>query len=326
MRLVIGIDLGGTKISAAVADERGQVLGRGRAETRASEGPEGALGRMIAAVAEAAAAAGVDPRQATAIGVGSPGPLDLARGLILGSPNLGWHDFPLRDRLAAHFGLPVALDNDCKAGGLGELRFGAGQGARHLIYVGVGTGIGGAVILDGRLWYGATGNAAELGHTVVDLDGPPCGCGARGCVEAIASGSALARLGRAAARAGRAPGLLALAGGDPDRIDGGTVAAAARAGDPEARAIWDRAIRALGAALATFVNAFSPEVVVLGGGVAEKNGPAYVAAVAEAAGHLALRANWAPVRVVPAALGGDSALLGAVALALDRAGLPASTG
>lgn len=316
---VIGIDLGGTKVKAAVADGHGRILGQAGLPTRAAAGGGAAFGQIVAAVEQAAAAAGADPRRAAAIGIGSPGPLDLQRGLVVNAANLGWVNFPLRDRLRETFGAPVALDNDCKTGGLGEYRFGAGQGARTLVYFGIGTGIGGAAILDGQQWYGATGNAAELGHTIVDLDGPPCTCGAIGCVEAIASGWALTRQGQEAARAGRSPLLLELAGGDVTAIHGGTVARAARAGDPAARAIWERGVRALGAAVASAINAFSPNLVVLGGGVVEKNGAEYVQAVAAAAARLALAANWAAVQVRQAALGEDSVLVGAVALALTRA-------
>lgn len=318
-QFVVGIDLGGTKIKAGVADLQGRLLGQARAETRAQEGAGAAFGRIARAVEEAAAAAGVEPRRAAAMGIGSPGPLDLKRGLVVDAANLGWVNYPLRDNLADRFGVPVVLDNDCKAGGLGEFRFGAGRGARHMLYYGVGTGIGGAVILDGRLWYGATGNAAELGHTIVDFDGPMCTCGARGCVEALAAGIGLTHRGRDAAREGRSPMLLELANGDLQAIDGGTVAQAARAGDPAAQAIWERGLWALGAALATGVNAFSPQVVVLGGGVVGKNGAEYVAAVAAHAARLALAANWAAVQVRQAELGEDSVLVGAVALALDLA-------
>ncbi len=320
MGVVIGIDVGGTKVQVGVADAHGQVLSRERVETRARDGAEQVFAQVVQAVTAAAAGAGVQPEQALAIGIGTPGQLDLEQGLVVDSPNLPWRHYPLREQLSQRFGgVPVALENDCKAGGLGEFRFGAGRGSRHMVYLGVGTGIGGAIFVDGRLLYGATGNAAELGHTVVDLDGPPCGCGGRGCVEALASGSGLTNLGRAAAAAGQAPLLLELAGGDLQRIDGGTVVAAARAGDAGAVAILDRATRALGAAVATVVNTLSPEVVVLGGGVVERNGAGYVTAVTEQARRLALAANWRAVQVRQAALGAESVLVGAIALALEQA-------
>jgi glucokinase len=325
---VIGIDLGGTKIIAALADENGRILGRATAETRAHEGAEKGLERIASTVEAAALAAGLGPRGAAAIGIGSPGPLDIRRGMILDAPNLKWKQVPLRDWLVQRFGRPVVLTNDCKAGGLGELRYGAGRGAREMVYFGIGTGVGGAVIQNGQITYGHTLNAGEIGHIVVDLDGPDCACGAQGCLEAIASGAGIGRAGERLAREAAARGaalteetpgarLLRLVDGDPTKVHGGHVAQAAAAGDPGAQAIMMRAARAIGAAAGSMMNALGPEVVVIGGGVMAKNAEAFLPVIQEVAARVALPGCGAPVKL--AALGEESVVMGAIALALDLA-------
>lgn len=318
MSFVIGVDLGGTKILAVAADLNGNVYTIARAETRAHEGGDTGVEQIARAVEEACRAIGKEPKDALALGIGSPGPLDLEKGLIVHTPNLPWGIYPIRDRLSARLGgTPVTIDNDCKVGGLGEFRFGAGKGSRTMVYFGVGTGIGGCVIVDGQIQYGASGNASEVGHMVVWMDGPVCGCGTAGCVEAVASGSGLTRRARELVRSGRGAALLQIAG-TVDAVDAGTVARAAAAGDPEARRLWEQGIQALGIGAANMMTTLSPEVIVLGGGVVEKNGEAYVDAVAAAARKYAFGPNAEATRIVPAALADESALRGAVALALAK--------
>ncbi|HEY3367951.1 MAG TPA: ROK family protein [Symbiobacteriaceae bacterium] len=319
MHYVAGVDLGATKIIAAIGDAEGNVLARAQTDTLAHEGSDAGVRRIARLIEQVAFVAGVDARKASAIGVGSPGPLDIKRGMILDAPNMKWKDVPLRDLLEAHFGVPVAVTNDCKAGGLGEHRFGSGQGTREMVYLGVGTGIGGCIIQNGQVVYGSTGNAGEIGHVVIDLAGPRCGCGAQGCLESISSGSGIGRAGQEAARTPEGGFLRDLAGGAPDQVHGGTVAQAAAAGDAAARAILSRAAKALGVACSNLMNLLGPEVVVLGGGVMAKNGPAFLAEIEAEAKKQVLAGCWAPVKL--AALGEDSALRGALALALDRAGL-----
>ncbi len=315
MKFVIGVDVGGTKIIAAAANEAGEILALAQTETRAHEGAEAGVRRIIGMIEKAAGRAGLDPRQASAIGIGSPGPLDIQRGMILESPNLKWSNLPLRDLVAEHFGVPAALTNDCKAGGLGEHRYGAGRGTSEMIYLGVGTGIGGCIISGGKILYGATGNAGEVGHMVIEMDGPLCGCGGRGCLEAVASGSAISRAGREVAATPEGGRIRELAGGDPEQVHGGHVARAAAEGDPAAQAILDRAARGLGIGAANLMNALGPEVVVLGGGVMAKNGSAFLAKVEAAVREQVLPGCEAPLRM--AELGEESVMRGAVALALD---------
>lgn len=311
MAYALGLDIGGTKLIAAAGTPDGRILAEATAETRAHEGGIAAVRRAAALLRAAAWQAGLDPAEATGLGVGAPGPLDLRAGMLLDPPNLGWGEFPLRDLLRAELGLPVWLTNDCKAAGLGEHRFGAGRGAAELLYLGIGTGIGGCIISGGQVRYGFTGNAGEFGHMTVALDGPVCGCGRRGCLEALASGSAIGRMGREAALRGDGAALLALAGG-VEGITGATVAAAAAGGDPTAAAIVERAAVALGTAIGSLMNGFGPERVILGGGVVAKADQAYLSQVADAARQAALPGCLAPV--LRAELGEHSGLYGALAL------------
>jgi glucokinase len=307
------VDLGGTKILTAVADGDGRWLGEDYRPTEVELGPEGVIARIIASLREALARAGAAGAALSAIGVAAPGPIDFERGVIVEAPNMpGWHELPLAARIGAAFGCPAVLENDANAAGWGEFVAGAGQGARHLVYLTVSTGIGGGLVLDGRLYRGATGSAGELGHIVIDPAGPVCGCGARGCLEALASGTALAREGQAAATDGRSPMLGRVA--TEREVTAEDVADAAAAGDAAARSIIAAAADALGQGLSDFVNIFNPDVIVIGGGAAKIGAPLLDPAVAA----MRARAFQRPamhVRVLPAALGDRAVAAGVLALA-----------
>lgn len=314
---VAGIDLGGTKIYAALADLTGQILAELKIPTRAQEGAEAVIHRLAATVVQLQEKAGrADPP--LALGVGAPGPLNAATGVVYQAPNLGWRDVPLKEKLERLLGIPVYVDNDANLAALGEHRWGAGQGAEHMVYITVSTGVGGGLILGGRLYRGASHGAGEIGHMVVDPRGPRCGCGSFGCLEALASGTAMARAARRLVEEGRGKGILAAAGGDPESITSLAVAQAAAAGDEEARAIISEAGRALGIGVASLINLLNPAVVVLGGG-AMRVGSLLWEAMAEEVGRRALEASRRAARIVPAALGERSGVLGAVALALEEA-------
>jgi glucokinase len=202
------------------------------------------------------------------IGVACAGQIDPVRGAIVYAPNLGWRDVPLRERLAATFGVPVVVDNDVRAAAWGEFRYGA-HGVRSLLAVFVGTGIGSGAVLDGALWRGAGNSAGELGHTQAVPDGLPCPCGARGCVEQYASGSGFQRRFRAAREAGTATRLTELCDGDAGALTAPMVAAAANAGDDLARVLWADCRRYLTMAVANAVTLLNPAALILGGGVIE---------------------------------------------------------
>jgi len=249
------------------------------------------------------------------LGVGSPGTLDSA-GVVYNSPNLAWHGVPLKKMLEDMSGMPVVADNDANLAALGEYRFGAGRGARHMVYVTVSTGIGGGLIIGGQIYRGAGGGAGEAGHMVVDPGGPLCGCGRRGCLEALSSGTAIAARARELVAAGKGEIILREAGGNSGEITSVTVGKAARGGDPEATGIIVQAGTYLGMGMAGVVNLLNPDRLVLGGG-ALKTSPLFWDSMYRELSARALRSSLDSTGVVAAGLGSRSGLMGAVSLALD---------
>jgi glucokinase len=341
---VAGVDLGGTKIYTLLATAEGTVKAEAKVPTEAGRGYEAVVERIAETVAAVAAQAGARPENVRVVGVGAPGPLDPQTGIVHQAPNLGWKEAPLRADLEARLGLPVRLENDANLGALGEYAFGAGRGGTELVYVTVSTGIGGGLILRGEIYGGAGGGAGEIGHITVVPGGPRCRCGSRGCLEAVASGTAIALRARelldggagggagapagnggTGVRAGAAgtggtcvrpgAGILALAGGAAEAITAATVARAAEAGDWQARAILDEAAWHLGTGLAAVVNLLNPGLVVLGGGVM-RSGRLLWERMDTSLREQALEAAYRQVRLVPGALGARAGALGAVALAL----------
>lgn len=265
----IGVDVGGTKIAAGVVDEKGTILARTRRDTPA-QNAAALVEAVVAVTTELAADYDVD-----VVGVGSAGFVDVSRSRVMFAPNLAWRDLALRDEVAAATGLPVVVENDANAAAWAEFRFGAAADVNDMILLTIGTGVGGALVLDGALYRGAHGFSGELGHVRLVPDGALCACGLRGCLEAYASGSALVRHARSAATSaavaipGSAARLLELADGDPDAISGPMVTTAAREGDELARNLIADVGHWLGAAMGLFTAAFDPAAFVIGGGVAD---------------------------------------------------------
>jgi glucokinase len=311
-RQAVGIDIGGTKIAAMRISDEGEIRDRTVIPTPATD--QNAALPAIEAAGTAVLEDGV-----VAIGVGLAGLIDVRSGVLLSAPNLAWRNLPVSEGLAARFGLPVTVDNDATAAAWGESRLGASRGYDDSLFVGVGTGIGGGIVAGGRLLRGAHGHAGEIGHIIVDPDGPPCGCGNRGCWEQVASGLAIARAGGRAVAEEPGSMIARLAGGDPRRATGELVTEAARKGDAAAVAILTTVARRLGEGVAGLVNVLDPEVVVIGGGVGEAGdlllGPlreAYLAAVEGAD----VRPE---VSIVEARLGNDAGAIGAALLAIEAA-------
>lgn len=310
---VIGVDLGGTKIYTALALPNGDLLAESLVPTEAGGGLEQVLANIVATVREVTDKGGPG-NHVRALGIGAPGPLDAATGLVYFAPNLNWHNVPMKDLLQEALGLPVQVDNDANLAALGEQVYGAGQGTRDMVYITVSTGVGGGLILDGRIYHGTGGGAGEVGHTTVDPHGPVCSCGNQGCLEALASGTAMARVARELVAAGGGKGMLEAAGGRAGEITAITVSSTAAAGDPEAKAILAGAGRFLGIGVANVINLLNPELVVMGGG-AMKAGPPLWAAMEAEVQQRSLAASLKRVRIVPAKLGSRAGLLGAIALA-----------
>lgn len=348
--LVVGIDLGGTQIRTAVL--RGaQVHARAAMLTGSDSTPESVLPRIYATIQEVLDSAGTTLGEIVGIGVAAPGPLDNRTGILYEPPNLpSWTALPLRDILQNRYHKPVFVENDANAAALGEFLFGAGQGSEDMIYLTVSTGIGGGVIINGRILEGVNGTAAELGHITIDWRGERCTCGNLGCLEALASGTAIARKANQAIANGQGAELLAFARTMlehpmtiPDRkalpdidlstqpldtaavnspeqtreeelkMTAQTVARAAEAGIPLARAIISQAAEALGFGLVNILHIFSPEIVILGGGVMQM-GAMLMDPALKVVHERTMQANLAKARIVPAQLGANAGLIGAGAL------------
>ena len=315
---VVGVDLGGTKILAGVVGPDHAILGRAKRPTPSDSGGPAILAAMVSCVDQALAEAGLGRGDVAGIGVGSPGPLDPASGVIAFSANLNVNNWALGPDLSSEMGQPVLLQNDVRVGGYGEFHLGAGRGHASLLAAFVGTGIGGCLIYDGKVVEGATGNAGEIGHVVVKANGPKCGCGRRGCLEALSSRSAIARRVSKAAEEGEESVLFAKLDRKSGKLKSGDIAAAVAAGDHVAVREVQRAAHYLGLALGGLVNLFGPEIVIIGGGVTEALGPMFLDLIRAAAREQILVDPGHRIKIESAALGDDAGILGAALLARER--------
>jgi len=316
--LSLGIDLGGTKILTAVANAEGKMLSRDHSITPAKEGQQAVVKSILESVGRALNQAHVAAADLAAIGLGAPGLSNPETGILFTSPNLpGWKDVPLRDIIEKELGKKAFLINDANAAAVGELYFGAGKGARNLIYITVSTGIGGGIIIDGKIYTGATGTAGELGHMVIDDEGPQCNCGNRGCWETLASGTALAREARHRIKEGAATSILKYADGNIEKINAEAIHEAAQGGDKLANELIAQTAYYLGVGLANLINIFNPEVIVIGGGLSNIGDILLEPAFKEAE-RRAFKQAYQAVRFARAELGRNSGVLGAAAFALEQ--------
>jgi glucokinase len=313
----IGIDLGGTKIEIARVDSSGRLLQRTRRATDVADGPSVVKDQIVDGVREMEE--GIDSRPA-GIGIGVAGQIEPGTGTVRFAPNLDWQDVPLGSELSDALDLPVLVANDVRAITWGEWLHGAGQGCDDLVCLFIGTGIGGGIVSGGQVLSGCSNAAGELGHTTIQLNGPLCHCGNRGCLEALAGGWAIARQAREAIQANPAAGrpLLERAGGELDKVSARTVAQAAHAGDSLAQELVDQVAEALIAGCMGLVNAVNPCRLILGGGVIEGL-PELVDRVDRGVRERALAAATTSLKVVAAQLNGDAGVIGAAALAIRSA-------
>jgi len=314
--ILLGVDIGGTKVTAALVSSRGKVVHSVRTRMiprkTAQEGLKPVFGAIEAVLDDQRA------KSIRAIGVSVPGWIDSIRGVLVGAPNIPcWRNFPLPREIERRYGLPVYIANDANAGALAETTWGAGSGWANVFYVTLGTGVGTGIVIRHRLYTGRTGAAGEGGHATIDFRGPRCGCGKRGCVEMYVSGTAIARRAREriVQRGGRRSGMLALAGGDIAAVNSETVAAAARKGDPLARKVLDEAAEHFAIWLGNMIDLLDPEIIVVGGGVA--------GLMLRSLGRIrASLKTWASnprqreIPIVRARYGSESAVVGAAALCL----------
>ncbi|WP_239330705.1 ROK family glucokinase [Frankia sp. CiP3] len=312
--LVIGVDVGGTKVAAGVVDRDGAVLASVRWPTPTKE-PAEVADSIAAAVDDLRAA--VSPRPVEAVGIGAAGWIDRERSHVLFAPNLAWRNEPLRDEVSARIGLPVIVENDANAMAWGEYRFGAGRGHDDLLCVTVGTGIGGGIVLDGKLYRGHAGIGAEIGHMQMVPGGHPCGCGNRGCFEQYASGRALVRTAQEMIMVSHAAGrrLLELTDGDVACLTGPMITDVARQGDPLAVKCFEEVGSWLGRGLASLATILDPGRFVVGGGVAEAGDLLLGSVRAEFRNNLSGREYRPEVEIVVAELGPPAGIIGAADLA-----------
>ena len=316
---VVGVDMGGTKILSAVIDAEGNILGTAKVSTKADERTSVVIGRIAESIQKAINKSNVDKASIRAIGIGAPGPLDPETGVVIFAPNLGWRDVPLKAELEARTGLPTFVDNDVNVGTLGEHAFGAAQGVQNVVGIFVGTGIGGGIILKGELFHGASKTAGEVGHIIVKAGGPRCGCGTRGCLEAIASRTAMAKQFRKAIeKDGKKSVLTKLTDGDLSVIRSGVLVKAIRAKDKLTLKVFKKATKYLGIGVGSIVNFLNPDMIVLGGGVVEALDDTFIDNIRTYAEKYALPDTLNGVQIVRAKLGDNSGILGAAALARQR--------
>ena len=309
----IGFDLGGTKMLSIVYDDQFEEVGRKRAKTKAHAGVDASLDRIVATIRKSLDAAEIEPDRLGGIGVGCPGPLDLDKGLIIASPNLGWENIHLKKLLEDQFGCPATIANDVDAGVFGEYRFGAAVGHRCVLGVFPGTGVGGGAVYEGKIVRGKTGSCMEIGHVQVIPDGPLCGCGQHGCLEAVASRLAISSAAAQAAFRGQAPYLSSTAGMDLREVRSGALASSIKAGDEVVERIVRDAAQFIGVAVAGVVHLLAPDVVVLGGGLVEAMPEVIVPEVEKSAKSHVMPAYVDTFEVVEAALGDDATVKGAAA-------------
>ena len=320
MRVIVGVDIGGTNIVVGtVAEDGSAIAGIGYKPTPVAEGPQAVVVRTIAMIKESLEKANetfgtkVD---VIGIGIGCPGPIDTATGVVVVSPNLGWKDMPLRDRIAEAFNLPATLENDASCAILGEWWRGAARGTSILVGFTVGTGVGGGIVLDGEIFHGASDVAGEFGHTTIDSTGRRCACGNYGCLEAYASGTAIARRAIEGIEAG-IPSKVTGYVNNVEDITAQTIYQAAKDGDPFAKQVVYETARFLGAGVANLVNIFNPEMVVLCGGVTEA-GEEFFQPLQQEVKRRAFRQAADACRIVPGTLPGTAGVYGAAAVFRNR--------
>jgi len=316
--LVLGVDLGGTKILTVVTNSQGKMLSHDHSITPAPKGHEAVIQSILESAHRALEQADVVISELTAIGLGAPGLSNPETGILFTSPNLpGWRDVPLRDIMQERLGKKTFVINDANAAALGEFYFGAARGIRNFIYITLSTGIGGGIIIDGKIYSGAIGAAGEVGHMTIDDEGPICNCGNRGCWEALASGTALAKEARHRIKEGVATSILEYAEGDVEKVTAQVIYSAAEQGDSLAKELIARTGYYVGVGLANLINIFNPELIVIGGGLSNI-GDMLLEPAFKVAEERAYMEAFQAVRFASAELGRNSGVLGAAAFALQE--------
>ena len=307
--LVIGVDLGGTNVNSAVVDDGGHISHRAWQSISGSRTAREVIDRLVACVEMTMDSCGRE--RVSGVGVGTPGLIIEDTGTVVYAPNVPeWADLPLRSILHDRLGVPVTIENDANAAAIGEHWVGGAAGHANIVCITLGTGVGGAIIMNNEVWRGSNGAGGEIGHMTVVENGRMCGCGAPGCLEAYASATAIAGRARELLQSGRESALTEMADGDLDRIDAAMIAEAANQGDETAREVMHRAATLLGTAVSSLTNLLNPELVVIGGGVIRAGDLIFEPVRAEVA-RRAYKWSASILRIVPAQLGDDAGIIGA---------------
>ncbi len=315
MRYVVGVDVGGTNLVAGtVAEDGSEILGVVAEPTMSAQGADAVISRIVKLAKASIAESG---KKVEGVGIGSPGPLNTKTGIVLLTPNLGWTNMPLRDRVGAGLGLSATLDNDANCAIFGEWWRGAARGSKYVIGLTLGTGIGGGIVIDGQIYHGVTDVAGEFGHVTIDANGRRCKCGNYGCIEAYASGPAIAERAIEGIASGVETSLSQYVKGDLSKLTAQIVYEAASDGDEWALEVVRETASLLGAAVAGFLNIFNPEVVVICGGVTQAGDKLFQPLRSEVK-RRAFKPAWEACRIVPGALTGTAGVFGAAAVFIQK--------
>jgi glucokinase len=311
----VGVDLGGTKILAGVFDDKLSCLGRTKMSTKSERGPEEVMDRIARCARDVVDECDLDFKQVRGVGIGAPGAVDPETGRVIFAPNLQWQDVPLKKMMEKQLGVPVAAENDCNTATLGVFEKELQSKPRYMVGVFIGTGIGGGFIIDGKLYPGYSGTAAEVGHMVIQVGGPKCNCGNRGCFEALASRTAIFRNLHTAIKEGQKTLLTEMLGPDLADLRSGDLRKAIRKGDKLVEKIIEDAAEYTGIAVANLVNILNPQTVVLGGGVIDALGDEMMAIIVETAEDYILAGTNKTVEIVASKAGDDAGIIGGAVLA-----------
>jgi len=317
---VLGVDLGGTKVLAAVVNRKGEVIARSKKKTKAQRSSEEILDRIAQVCQDAVEEAGLEMDAIKAVGIGAPGPLDPVKGCILETPNLNLTGAPIGPYLTEHLGIPAYLDNDVNVGTFGEFMFGAGKDKNDVIGIFLGTGVGGGIVVNGKLINGSSLNAGEIGHMKIHANGDKCGCGQKGCLEAYASKTAMLSRLKKAIEDKKQKSVLPdiLPKGDWNRMTSKIFVKAVEEKDKLVIKELKRAAANTGIAVGSLLNLLSPEMVIIGGGLTEALEDFFIPIIKDQAKKNCFSIMYENTEIVPAALGDDAGILGAAAIAWER--------
>lgn len=311
----VGVDLGGTKILAAVFSPGLKCLGKSKRSTKADRGPQAVIDRIARCVTDAVDECDLDLKLCRGVGIGAPGAVDFEAGKVIFAPNLDWKDLPLKKELEKRLEVPVFLDNDCNVCSLGVFEKELGGKPASMVGMFIGTGIGGGIVLDGKPYSGANHTAGEIGHMVVQVDGPKCGCGRKGCLEALGSRTAIFKSIQAAVKNGDKTELLDIVGDDLSDMKSSHLRKAMKRGDKLVRKTLDEAARYIGIGAANLINIFNPEYVVLGGGVIDALEDEMFGTIVATAKEYTFPGAERGLKFVASQLGDDAGITGAAVLA-----------